>query len=109
MDRADASSLPYADRSFDPVISILVWHHVEAWEEALAEGARVLRPRGSLLCLDLLHPFASGPLRRLPFHGTYTFDQLRAALAAGGFARWRERRGPAWYLALAERSRDDAG
>jgi SAM-dependent methyltransferase len=101
-ERVDAISLPYVDGSFDLVISILVCHHVEAWEKAVGESARVIRPGGWLLSVDLLNPFPSGPLRRLSSHGTYTFDEFRAALAAGGFARWRVRRGPAWYLALAE-------
>jgi ubiquinone/menaquinone biosynthesis C-methylase UbiE len=40
VEQSDAISLPYADRSFDVVISMLVWHHVEAWDKALAEAAR---------------------------------------------------------------------
>jgi SAM-dependent methyltransferase len=107
VERADAVSLRYVDRSFDLVISILVWHHVEGWQKALAEAARILRPRGWLLTVDLLHPFPSGPLRRLRLHGTYGFDQFRAALAAGGFVRWRVDRGPAWCLALAETASGD--
>jgi ubiquinone/menaquinone biosynthesis C-methylase UbiE len=107
VERADAVSLPYGDRSFDLVISILVWHHVEGWQKALAEAARVLRPRGWLLTVDLLHLFPSGPLRRLRLHGTYEFDQFRAALAVGGFTRWRVDPGPAWCLALAETAPGD--
>ena len=38
-------------------ISILVWHHVEGWPEAVADAARVLRPGGWLRSLDLLHHF----------------------------------------------------
>jgi SAM-dependent methyltransferase len=109
IERADAASLPYADQSFDLVISILVWHHIETWQMAIAESARVLRPGGRLLSVDLLHPFPSGPLRRLRLHGTYTSHQFRAAITAGGFTRWRVDRGPAWYLALAETSGESEG
>jgi ubiquinone/menaquinone biosynthesis C-methylase UbiE len=105
VERADAASLPYVDRSFDLVVSILVWHHIDDWQEGLAEAARVLRPGGLLLSLDVLHPFPSGVLSRLRLHATYGFDQFRAGLATGGFSRWRVDRGPAWCLALAQTAR----
>src|SRR5688572_7220057 len=40
---ADATQLPFPDASFDAVVSFIMLHHVIAWEEALAEAARVLR------------------------------------------------------------------
>lgn len=45
---ADATSLPFADSSFDRVVmrSMLVWTHRRS--EALSEAARVLRPGGIL-------------------------------------------------------------
>lgn len=42
--RADLTALPFDDASFDAVTSYLMLHHVIAWQEALAEAARVLRP-----------------------------------------------------------------
>lgn len=50
MERADAA-LPDVDQSFDLVVSSLVWHHVEGWQKALAEAARVLSP-GDGSCLS---------------------------------------------------------
>lgn len=47
------SPLPFRDRSFDAVTMLDVIEHVAAWEEALAECARVLRPGGRLLVITL--------------------------------------------------------
>jgi hypothetical protein len=64
VERADAASIPDVDQSFDLVVSILVWRHVE-----LAEGPRRgctgSEPWGWLLSIDLPNPFPSAPLRRL--------------------------------------------
>ena len=102
VERADAAALPYPDRSFDLVYAILVWHHVERWERATAEAARVLRPSGQLLLVDVVRPpFARRLGRRLPLHATYTLPDLEAALRAAGFARMRKAAGPLWYRVLA--------
>jgi SAM-dependent methyltransferase len=36
------------------VLSVLMLHHMVAWERALAEAARVLRPGGVIVGADLL-------------------------------------------------------
>jgi SAM-dependent methyltransferase len=46
--RADATRLPFADGTFDAVVSFKVLAHVPAVRSALAEMARVLRPGGVL-------------------------------------------------------------
>lgn len=46
---ADGRSLPYGDASFDHAYSISVLEHVDGDAEALAELARVVRPRGRIL------------------------------------------------------------
>src|SRR5262249_43715690 len=43
-ERADAADLPFADGRFSFVLSAAMLHHVVAWENALAEALRVLRP-----------------------------------------------------------------
>jgi ubiquinone/menaquinone biosynthesis C-methylase UbiE len=47
--RADAGRLPFAERSFDAVIGVHVFHLIPGWRDALAGAARLLRPDGLLL------------------------------------------------------------
>ncbi|CAE8707231.1 unnamed protein product, partial [Polarella glacialis] len=49
---ANAHKLPFADKSFDTVISSLCLCAVERPEEALAEMARVCRPGGQVLLVE---------------------------------------------------------
>jgi ubiquinone/menaquinone biosynthesis C-methylase UbiE len=49
---ADVTALPYADDSFDLVVSTLSMHHWPAVGPAVAELARVLRPGGRVLIYD---------------------------------------------------------
>ena len=44
----DACDLPLMDDSVQAVVSVHVWHQIEAWEKALAEVQRVLKPGGFL-------------------------------------------------------------
>jgi ubiquinone/menaquinone biosynthesis C-methylase UbiE len=79
---ADATRLPFGDASFDGVVSFIMLHHVIAWEDALAEVARVLRPGGMLAGYDLMR---SGPNRLLhrrdvSRHRMATVDALRSRL-----------------------------
>jgi SAM-dependent methyltransferase len=101
---ADATKLPYADDVFDLAISIGVWHQVGEWERALRECARVLRPGGLMLLVDLLPGFFKGPLAKLfPPARTYTISDIRAELGNAGFARFRVRvAGSLWYRLVAE-------
>lgn len=100
----DAIALPFAPDTFDLAISIGVWHHVGSWDRALAECARVLRPGGSLLLVDVLPGFFKGPLAKLfPAGRAYTLSEMRAQLGAAGFGRFRVRAaGSLWYRLVAE-------
>lgn len=60
--QADATALPFPDSAFDVVLSWVMLHHTVAWESALAEAIRVLRPGGQLVGYDLL---STAPLRAL--------------------------------------------
>jgi len=51
--KGDASRLPLADATVDVALLSQVLHHAADPEQALAEAARVLRPGGRLLVLDL--------------------------------------------------------
>jgi ubiquinone/menaquinone biosynthesis C-methylase UbiE len=46
---ADMTALPFADASFDAVIAVHVLHLVPAWQRALGEALRVVRPGGAFL------------------------------------------------------------
>jgi ubiquinone/menaquinone biosynthesis C-methylase UbiE len=55
---ADAQSLPFADASFDVVVSSLVLHNIsrrEGRQRAVREIARVLQPGGRVAILDMRH------------------------------------------------------
>ena len=60
--QADATALPFADESFDVVLSWVMLHHTVGWEQALAESVRVLRPGGHIVGYDLL---STAPVRLL--------------------------------------------
>jgi SAM-dependent methyltransferase len=53
--------LPYADGSFDRVLSSMMLHHLDARVQAaaIAEGFRVLRPGGSIHIVDVVGPHLS--------------------------------------------------
>lgn len=59
---AAAESLPFEDASFDVVVSRLVFHHLpgDVKHQALSEMARVLRPGGRLLIVDMASAAAQG-------------------------------------------------
>lgn len=57
---ADAAVLPIATRSVDAAVACLVFEHLDGFEEACAEVARVLRPDGRFV-LFLNHPFVQTP------------------------------------------------
>lgn len=88
--QADATHLPFPDASFDVVASIFVWHHVEDWPRATMECARVLRPGGRLLLVDLLAGVFPAPVARLfPPMSRYRLRDIKAVLRQSAFARWR--------------------
>ena len=59
---AAAESLPFDDHTFDVVVSRLVFHHLpgDVKAAALSEMARVLKPGGRILIVDMASPTARG-------------------------------------------------
>ena len=68
--------LPYADASFDDVVSSLVLHYLEDWGPALAEVRRVLRPGGRLIAA-VQHPFVDYAVQdpRPDYHATTSWTE----------------------------------
>jgi ubiquinone/menaquinone biosynthesis C-methylase UbiE len=85
----DAAHLTFEAASFDLVLSQNVFHHVPDWEAAVREVARVLRPGGYFIWLDLAAPrLIRNVLQPLmKNHGLYTIDEVKAALAKSGLER----------------------
>ena len=83
---ADAMRLPFEDDHFDVVISGFLVRNVESVDQTLAEMARVLKPGGQLLILDMtrprskvLAPFIRFYLNRVvPLLGTLVTGQKEA-------------------------------
>lgn len=48
-DLGNGERLPYSNRTFDVVVCVDVFEHIDALDEVIAEIARVLRPKGLLL------------------------------------------------------------
>jgi ubiquinone/menaquinone biosynthesis C-methylase UbiE len=66
---ADATRIPFKDRSFDAVFGFGFLHHVPNWQKALVEVARVLKP-GGIYYMEELYPavYANFITRRLLVH-----------------------------------------
>jgi SAM-dependent methyltransferase len=58
--RAPADRLPFAGESFDAALACLVFEHIDAVDESIAELARVLRP-GGRFSFFLNHPLLQTP------------------------------------------------
>lgn len=92
--RAPAERLPFADASFDCVVSTLVLCTVPDQAAALAELRRVLKPGGRLLFLEHVRAGDArlarwqdrwNPLQRRIGHGCNCNRATLAAIAAAGF------------------------
>jgi ubiquinone/menaquinone biosynthesis C-methylase UbiE len=80
--QADATALPFEDDTFDVVLSWIMLHHTVAWEDALREAVRVLRPGGRLVAYDLVAGRRFGLRHRADDEGhrLMHLDELRRVL-----------------------------
>ncbi|HWB31038.1 MAG TPA: metalloregulator ArsR/SmtB family transcription factor [Vicinamibacterales bacterium] len=111
--RGSLESLPLADASLDAAVMMLVLHHLPAPAAALSEAARVLKPGGRLLIVDMT-PHEREEYRQQMGHVWLGFsdDQMRRLLEAAGFTSIRivalapatDAKGPALFAAGAAKS-----
>jgi ubiquinone/menaquinone biosynthesis C-methylase UbiE len=91
----DATHLSFQEARFDLVISQNVFHHLSKWQTAVTEVARVLRPGGFFLWLDLTFPEWVAKLFQ-PFvknHSLYCIAEVKSVFEQQGFQqRYHERR-----------------
>lgn len=85
--QVDAKALPFLRERFDLVLSLYVLHHAAGYQAALTEIARVLRPGGHLLVLDLVRP---NFLPQLPVLTTSEWRELFKSCGFG-IAQWQVR------------------
>lgn len=98
------------DASYDAVFEFGILHHVEDWRAALAEVARVLRPRGRFFFEDVTATALARPSYRALFDhpeedrftaGEFLAECGRLGLAVG--ERWVTRVGGDYLFGVAER------
>jgi ubiquinone/menaquinone biosynthesis C-methylase UbiE len=84
--RGDLESLPIDDARLDAATLMLVLHHVPEPERALAEVARVLKPGGRAMIVDML-PHERENYRQQMGHVWLGFgdEQTRRLLVESGF------------------------
>lgn len=102
LEEADARSLPYADNSYDFVISLAVIHHIEDSEgrlQALKEIYRVLKPNGEVFITvwnkwqprhwfkkkNHMHPWKSKDKTLYRYYYLFSFNEIEKLARKAGF------------------------
>ncbi len=83
----NAAKLSFKDAHFDLVVSQNVFHHMAKWQTAASEIARVLKPGGYLLWVDLAFPrWIAQPFKPLvKRHGLYCISEAESVFKHQGF------------------------
>jgi ubiquinone/menaquinone biosynthesis C-methylase UbiE len=91
----DAEQLSFQNARFDLVVSQNVFHHLSKWQNAVREVARVLRPGGFLLWLDITFPKWIAQLFQplVKKHSLYCIADVKYVFEKHGFEqRFHEKR-----------------
>lgn len=114
--QGDLLSLPLGPGEVDAAILMLVLHHIERPERAIAECARILSDRGRVLVVDMVRHDRADYARTMGHrHLGFTEADARGWAKASGLSlrRWRilradpEAKGPALFAAQLERRRGE--
>ncbi|MGE3275408.1 MAG: ArsR/SmtB family transcription factor [Vicinamibacterales bacterium] len=110
--RGNLTALPIGSAELDAALIVLVLHHVSDPARALAETARVLKPGGRVLLVDML-PHDRAEYQQQMGHVWLGFDErdLARLLGGGGFTDIAvrplpvgpETKGPALFVATARK------
>ena len=86
--QGSVTALPYADASFDLVVSYSVFEHLTEYEKALAEVSRTLRPGGHfLLGMPSVNRMMEVGFRFIGFKGIEDHHVTTPAFVSRAFAR----------------------
>jgi ubiquinone/menaquinone biosynthesis C-methylase UbiE len=98
----DAMALSLDDASADRAITVAAWHHLDAPQRACDELARVLRPGGRLVAVDLEISHRHRPGDHLHGHDRH-FDEseMKRVLTTAGLQDIRVETTGRWILATA--------
>ncbi|XHX80999.1 MAG: class I SAM-dependent methyltransferase [Stenomitos frigidus ULC029] len=109
--KASVVALPFADRSFDVIVSASAFHYFDDPIAALIEMQRVLKPDGEIVILDwckdyILCQLYDFVLKRIDpaYKQCYTQDEFHKLFANAGFGVDRAQKvrfGLAWELMIA--------
>lgn len=109
-EQGHGEAMPFTDASFDRVVAVVAFHHMEDQRRVLQEMYRVLRPGGRVALLELPPSEAPGWFGRwigghrhahdMTFLGA---DELKAHLESAGFQQASWELGIRGYLTTATR------
>ncbi|MDR0316589.1 MAG: class I SAM-dependent methyltransferase, partial [Treponema sp.] len=96
-----AENLCFADNYFDAIVSLLSFRYMD-WDKALSETARVLKPEGTLIIIDLFAA-AFDPLKTGKYIGAWVKTHIEYAAHRKYHRKLKELSGnPDWQKMVGE-------